>query len=309
MNLLEWFKLGVQLAAAVAWPLTCLILVWCFRTELRGVLHRLRKLHGLGLDLETDEAERLGTETRIIQEEQYPERPVFPSAHLSETIGGDKATPTTPAGPDVSSDIWLLKQADEAPAATALMVRQLVEIELRKLLAATGHLSHIGGQVKQVLFPEMLKEAEQSRFLSLELISSMKKFRSFANAVIHGQSTGNVGTEIVGAGLNIVNSLRSIPHQRNFVHLPNVPIYSDAQCTIRAKGHGIILEAVLPPNEMKVHYIYPTMRNHFQKGKEVAWEWNTENKWGETWYRDESGQIKSAWSGSAEFVGRHLEDV
>lgn len=299
----------MQLTAAVVWPFTCLILVWFFRGELRGILHRLRRLHGPGFDLETDKAQRLEAETKIIQEEQYPERPVLPSAHLSETTVVEKPIPHTSGTSDFSSDTWLLKQADEAPAATALMARQLVESELRKLLAATGHLNRIGGQMKQAYFSEMLKAAEQSRFLSSELISSIKKFLSFANAVIHGQSAGNVGTEIVAAGLNIVNSLRSIPHQRNFVYLPNVPIYSDPQCTVPAKGHGIMLEAVLPPNDMKVHYIYPTTRNHFQKGKEVAWEWNTANKWNETWYRDESQQIKMAWSGSFEFVGRRLEDV
>jgi len=51
-------------------------------------------------------------------------------------------------------------------------------------------------------------------------------------------------------------------------------------------------------------------QTHFQKGKRVAWEWITGNKWDESWYRDsDTNEIKYAWSGAMEFVGRHLEDT
>lgn len=61
---------------------------------------------------------------------------------------------------------------------------------------------------------------------------------------------------------------------------------------------------------MKSHRIFPTTRDHFKKGKRVAWEWSDHRSWGESWYRDpDSNEIKYAWTGSLEFVGRHLEDT
>ena len=61
---------------------------------------------------------------------------------------------------------------------------------------------------------------------------------------------------------------------------------------------------------MKTHRILPTTRTHFQKGKRVAWDWNMQKKWPTAWYRDpNTGGVKRAWIKSAEFIGRHLDDI
>ena len=55
--------------------------------------------------------------------------------------------------------------------------------------------------------------------------------------------------------------------------------------------------------------IFPTTKKHFKVGERVAWEWSFDESWGQSWYKAEDGKCKKAWLSSAEFVGRHLQDV
>jgi hypothetical protein len=305
---LEWAKLIVQLVGSLVWPVAAILIALSFRPQLRELLGRVRKIHAPGFDLEAD-AERLTQETAEIKDSQYPDIPLKQpqlGAPSSRMLVGNATLIDEPTEFEK-----LLVTAASAPLGAAVTVRYLVESELRRLLAATGRLSRAGQGMRQIPFGEILKEAEQSRLLSPELISSIRQFHELANGVIHGQANEQgTGTEITAAGLNIIRALRSIPHQRNFVDEPRVQIFSDKECAIPAEGHGIILKAVVPPNNQILRPIYPTTKDHFQKNKEVAWEWDSTKRWGPTWYHDpQSGQIKQAWSGSLEFVGRHLEDV
>jgi hypothetical protein len=309
---LEWARVIVQLLSAVLWPVAVFCIALIFRPEIQEFLRRVRKVHGAGIDLEADAAERLTQQTLEVKEDQYPDEPRKQppiDATPAQAIAAFAKSVTTIDRPTKFEE--LLVAAASTPRSAAVTVRHLVESELRRLLAATGRLSRAGPEMRQLSFSKLLEEAQQTKLLSQELIDSIRQFRILANGLIHGeQDEPDAGAEITAAGLNIVRALRSIPHQRNFVEQPNVPIYSDAECTFPATGHGIILKAVIPPDNLTVHYIYPTTRDHFQKGKEVAWEWNSARIWGPAWFRDsQTGRVEQAWSASSEFVGRHLEDV
>jgi hypothetical protein len=70
-----------------------------------------------------------------------------------------------------------------------------------------------------------------------------------------------------------------------------------------------MLESRSPDGETQ-YAVYPTQRDHFQRGKAVAWEWDLSTVWPETWYRHpDTGEIEYGWTEAGEFVGRHLEDV
>jgi hypothetical protein len=316
-RLIEWAKIASDLVGRLAWPGVSLIIACLFRPEIRKLVNRLRKLHGPGFDLETEkiEAQQLEVETLEIREEHYPENPVTPATQRLPASGPPPAQiPSTAEAAAVEQPNTrlldsLLTQAVDAPKAIVVIVRQLVETELRKLFALSGYYSRVGGQSRRISLSEMLTNAKEVNLLSPDLVSSVNKFTSLADAVVHGTLGQNVSVDVITAGLNIVNALRSIPSQRNFVYLTDIPIYSDSQCSVRTRGHGIVLEALVPPNGARTLSIFPTTRSHFQKGKEVAWEWNMANQWGETWYRNEAGQIATAWGASAEFIGRHLEDI
>jgi hypothetical protein len=61
---------------------------------------------------------------------------------------------------------------------------------------------------------------------------------------------------------------------------------------------------------MKALRVFPTTRTHFERGREVAWDWNRDRSWGPAWYRHpDSGDLQHAWDSSLEFIGRHLDDI
>jgi len=73
---------------------------------------------------------------------------------------------------------------------------------------------------------------------------------------------------------------------------------------------GLLLETTSPGGTSKEHRIFPTTKTTYQKGERVAWEWNLGKKYGQAWYKDpDTGEIKSAWRGSAEFVGRNFDKI
>jgi hypothetical protein len=95
------------------------------------------------------------------------------------------------------------------------------------------------------------------------------------------------------------------------VYDPGVLLYSNADATVTiADARGVVLETTSAGGAMKSLRIFPSTRTHFERGREVAWEWNNESRWGPTWYRHpDSGEVEKAWDGSLEFIGRHLDEI
>lgn len=90
----------------------------------------------------------------------------------------------------------------------------------------------------------------------------------------------------------------------------DVPLYEDSDCTkLRVDVVGLVLSAGTIEFGLKHESIVPTTRlNHYKKGRRLSTERNREKKWGKTWYvHPESGERKSAWDGSLEFVGEMTE--
>ena len=323
MNSLEWAKVIVQGIGAIAWPCVVVWAAWYFRRELTPLLARVRKIEAPGFKLETAE---LAEKTAEVKVNQYPD----PSEAV-EYSGESGKQLVAPEIPDVFAHVSPQKvalvhlrtatnleksliEAASSARGTAVTVRHLVESELRHLLAATGYLSRAGQRTGTLTINELLEEAGRSKLLSPELVSTIREFRALANRMIHSDADEQDATaELTAAGLNILAALRSIPREKNIVAQPNVPIFSDEQCTVRAEGHGLILNSYVPSgmDEPLVRRIYPTTKGHYQKGKEVAWEWDGLKRWGPCWYRDPNNddKITLAWSASMEFVGRHLEDI
>jgi hypothetical protein len=137
-------------------------------------------------------------------------------------------------------------------------------------------------------------------------------FDHVRNKIIHGSAaTDDDALRALDSGLAILRVLNTLPNEVNVVYHPGVEVFSDALGTKPIPDtKGIILETTSPGGAIKTFRIFPTTRTHFQKGKQVAWEWNMQKGWPAAWYRDpDTGAIREAWGSSAEFIGRHLDDI
>jgi hypothetical protein len=114
----------------------------------------------------------------------------------------------------------------------------------------------------------------------------------------------------VDYGLRILRMLRAIPRP-SFIVAAVVTVFSDLACSVpRQDVRGVILEHFGPNGEKFGQHIYPS-RKDYNQGQSVSWEWDrTGQGWGKTWYLDSrSGETKSAWGESLEFVGRPLDQI
>jgi hypothetical protein len=144
------------------------------------------------------------------------------------------------------------------------------------------------------------------------MLGSLRLFSDVRNKIIHDQAATD--DDILGAidsGITILKAVNALPNEKNVVYHTGVDIFLDEGCIDKIQGaKGLILQTTSPGGAIRSHRIFPTTRTNYVKGKQVAWEWNSGRKWEAAWYRDpDTSEIKYAWGGSMEFVGRHLEDI
>jgi hypothetical protein len=145
------------------------------------------------------------------------------------------------------------------------------------------------------------------------MIETVKGFWDIRNKIVHGADDVNADhiLRAIDSGMTILRALEAIPHEINIIYHPGVDVFGDEKCHEKIEGvKGLILETTSPGGTAKSRRIYPTTRTNYEKGKQVAWEWNMARTWNKAWYRDpDTKEIRQAWVGSSEFVGRHIEDV
>ncbi len=280
--------------AQLLWPAFAFYFLWLFKPQLTDILKRLSRVtkwKGLGQEIELDELEK-STEkaTMEIVAAQQPEVKLFQP------------------GAEQEPESQILREAAKSPKAALLLLGSEIQKRLRQLLAATGW--------QQNIKPEPLFDAidrlRAQGSLPEHVSGSLKLFLDVRNKLVHGgQATDDDVFRAIDSGLTLLRAINSIPTEINVVHRTGVPLYSDPDCTRPVSdAKGVILETTSPGGSQKSYRIFPTTRTHFQEGKRVAWEWNMGKTWGHTWYRNaETNEVKEAWHSSAEFVGRHLDDV
>jgi hypothetical protein len=190
------------------------------------------------------------------------------------------------------------------------MMRLSLEIDrqLRLILAVIGRLKEYFGQSPSDAL-DLIAKSIAGNFIPSELRDTLNNFWDLRNVVVHGgRANDNLSMRSVDYGLRILRMLETIPRP-SFIVVAIVIVFSDAACSVpRQDVSGVILEHLGPNGEQSGQHIHPSRKNYSQ-GQSVSWEWDlTGGGWGNTWYRDpKSGEIKSAWGESLEFIGQPLE--
>jgi hypothetical protein len=216
----------------------------------------------------------------------------------------DKALQAFDRAPDPVDKI--LQESARSPKAALLLLAAEIEKELRRVLLGSGW--HAGQEIHGIRQGfDILTRLE---VLPKHVAGSVRLFSEMRNKLVHGgNATDDDILRAIDSGVTILKTLRSISLEIHKVHHPGVELYSDSDGKrLLPNVRGLILETTSPGGTNKRHAVYPTTRVHFAKGQRVAWEWNLQNKYGRTWYRDpDSGEIKPAFHSAGEFIGRDLD--
>lgn len=295
---MQEFATLLQALAALLWPAFAFTALFVFRKQLTDLLSRLKKGKLLGQEIELDESlDKLQIAAEGVQTEV---------AALPQPNPLQKTNAQTIQEQTIEQRI--IGEAATSPKAALISLAAELERLAREVLASTGHLR---GR-RFVPIQQAIAELHSTHGLARHVPSSLHHFWDVRNRLIHrGEGADEDILRAIDSGLTILRALQSMPRETNLVYDPHVTLYSDAGLSAPiANVHGVLLETSSPGGVAKSFRIFPSSQNHFQKGKQVSWEWNMSLVLGPAWYRDPAtGQAKEAWSSSAEFIGRHLDEL
>jgi uncharacterized protein YutE (UPF0331/DUF86 family) len=202
----------------------------------------------------------------------------------------------------------VLDEATRSPKVALLLLADALIKQMRRLLATSGHSyrtqNDLAGLAANVSVAANLPHG---------FLEAVRQFALIRNLIVHGSRpvSDDEVLRAIDSGVTILRWLQAVPREVNIVYDPGVEVFADKDCQVRRQGvKGVILETTSPGGAVKTHRIFPTTRRHFTKGMQVTWEWNQQAQWGESWFRDpDTGEVKQAWLGSMEFIGKNADEV
>lgn len=292
----------ISAIADLLWPLFAIAVILLFREPIKQLVGRLRKGKFLGQEIELERS------LQALEESAQASARALPP-NEGET-GGAAIGPEEDASQEDETDLIrrVLTEADASPKSALILLAAEMERELRQLLASMGLLKGSG----VIALPRAINIFEERGALPPSLSSSVSQFWDTRNRIVHGHVADRDDIlRAIDSGLTILRSIRAIPHEVNVVSHPGVEIYADSRGErVRPGVKAVLLETTTPGGADVKRRVFPTTRDHFVVGQRVAWEWDLDHQWGESWYRDpDTNEVKVGWLGSGEFVGRPLDDV
>ncbi|MDL5599353.1 hypothetical protein QS468_42035 [Bacillus subtilis] len=296
---MESFTKLISAFAQILWPLLGFTTLAFFRKEISEILRRIKKGKMLGQEIElADSLETLRVSAESASRESALSLPIPVQPPLDETQLQNK-----------NDDIQLiLDEASRSPKIALINLGGLIENTAKKALAISGSPKSLDGIS---VIDAVKKLSIRHGGLPGDILESLKLFMDVRNKIIHSrEATEGDVISAIDSGLTILRTLRSIPIRQYITLHPNIPLYSDPDCKILRPGTALIMEIVGPGGFKKTRDIYPTTRTDYVKGQKLTAEWNIKTVFDQCWYIDpESGDKKSDWLSSAEFVGRPLDSI
>lgn len=288
--------------ASLFWPILVFSALVMFRSDVRGVLSRLKRGKILGHEIELDPQVKKFHEIADEASTEADNLP-RPTTNADETAG--RRTARREAEDRIQE---LLGAASRSPRYALILLATELEREARDVLASIGDTS----RGRPLGFRRVVERLDSHYGLPKQLLTGLRLFLEVRNRLVHGGSASE--RDIVSAldsGLLMLRLLESLPRERSWVEHAQVPVFLDRECLHELPdAKGVILRTESPDRGTSMYRIFPSRRTHFEPGKRVSWEWNVEKVWPQAWYRDPTTkETKEAWTSSAEFTGRHFRDL
>lgn len=294
------FQNTIELIVALSkllWSVLPFIFIWIFRSEIAKLLTRVKKGKVFGQEFELEplvnnfqgvvkEAE-LEIPDKVIDVEKIEERDQILDTDIKEVLKVSEINP----------EIGIMRLSSLFEKDIRIIANSLGDFSTDRKVSARKHLQLL---VDKNRLPKHTSE-------------SLNIFWNLRNRIVHGhgeQDKHNV-LRVLDIGLNLLKTIRSIPHDIYKVYHPEVDVFEDEECTKKREGvKGLIVEGE-GAGGGNYKCIFPsTKTSYYEKGKKVTWEWDPSKVWDKTWYIDpDTSEKKSAWGSAAEFIGRHVEDL
>ena len=245
------------------------------------------------------------------QEQKSPELPgpVAEEGHIetSAEVGRDLIqAPHSHARAAEQIADRVLDEASLDPRLGLMSIARELELEVNRLLAVSGW----GQGRRRWPLAQAVDKLVEMQQLPASTSHAIRAFTSVRNLAVHGAKTPDeqAVTAAVLAGIDIYVGIASIPREAHIVDEINIELYADEELTQRIeRGVGVALHNVGPDSLSRT--VYPTTRDYFRPGDEVAWGWGP-GRWEAAWYRDrESGAAMQAFDAALEFVGPPLREL
>ncbi len=296
--------------APLAWPIVAVYLSFRFQPQLVQLAQRLRKGPG-GIDFaDPDTLERLQEASlpappgmAVKPTVPVPKEPSPAAAALQPPVASTasateaRRTPPRESRERIYSEI-VSETEDLAPELAVAALSIQIERKLKRLAGIVGTYPR-----DNPTFRSLLKALDTT--LPREVFEVAVAFSSVRNAVVHGQRVPESSIlNTIEAGRSLLKYLSERPEKPCVVVASGLVPYEDKQATIIRQGFTVLL---LWNGETE--QTFPTTRT-YAPGTEVSWEWNMGPTFHETFFEHPTtGEIREAWSQSAEFVGRPIDEL
>jgi hypothetical protein len=282
----------IRAVAALAWPVVLGIFLWRFKRELAGLLGRIEEARVAGSHFKfRRDLDRLNKSAQ----------------EAVDSVRGTEST--TVVEPEVPAAVVVALETPN-PRAGLIMLAAELERRVRTLAAQMGML-----YANPNVWRGRPVTSNTLRLFDLPsaVLTAVDEFRQVRNRIVHGgHASDDEVLRAMDSAVMILDALDHVQREINTVYAADVPLYADADGRTELEGvRAVILRTVDSSDPTKETFrVFPTTRTHFRTGEPVAWEWGSDRSWGESWYRDpDSGEIKYAFTSSAEFIGTPLADV
>lgn len=231
-----------------------------------------------------------------------------PDTPPSDDHGGDReAASALRAEDSIDATVdEILSEAARSPRVGLMLLSAELERAVRRVLLTSGW----GDRRSSASLPTGVARLVEVGVLTPSAASALSLFSNIRNEIVHGirSASDEEVLRAVDAAIPLLRAVAAIPNERHTVAFEPVPLFSDPEGTVELPDvKGLVLTVTSPGTALTSRQIFPTTRDHYVVGKDVTWEWGP-TQWGDTWYRDpETGEVKPAWLGSMEFIGRHLD--
>ncbi|MDX1440156.1 MAG: hypothetical protein R3284_09655 [Rubricoccaceae bacterium] len=302
-KLFELINGAIAALAKLLWPIVALIALLLFRKDITDLFHRLRKGKLFGQELELDpEVRELRLAVDQAEREVAPQVPPESETPVEASDSGELEAE------EEIARLW--DDAQASPEIGVMRLSALLEKELRLLLGSLGLLE----RDTRITAHQALARLSTRGSLPKHTTQSLRSFWDLRNKIVHGHATPETREvlSVLDIGVSLLRTIRAIPHEINYVYHPGVPVYADSVGAEQRPGVvAVILETHSPGRVRVTKRVYPTTRlDYYKKGRRVTWEWSFDNTWDESWYKDpDTDQPKPGWRSSAEFVGRHTDEL